>query len=395
MNKEKFKLFFSRQALVYTMMITLAFSLLVFLCIVFMGNNESRHIRNDAKAALDTTELNIISDFVKMEKLLVYISETVRKMILQGGNFDTVSEYITHITGFMFADEELKLYTSGFYGCFDVFGGKSHFGIGWQPPEGYAPADRPWYKAAVKANGEVGITDSYYPMGVHEISLSFARRIFDDNGKPLGIVCLDVLLDKIRELAVNTRFEHNGYGLLLNSQLEVLAHPDKELWGKNMKDIDSGLASLAKELMQGMPVLERRVKNYRNDASVIFTRQLKNGWYIGVVIPENAYFRDMNIMRLVLIALGTILAALFITLYLRLQKARKELQYYEESLTDLTPREMEIFNLLLTGLPIKQIADKLALTHSGATFHAQNLYRKLGIQSRTELLAKYVNKPDS
>ncbi|MDR2730311.1 MAG: helix-turn-helix transcriptional regulator [Treponema sp.] len=89
-----------------------------------------------------------------------------------------------------------------------------------------------------------------------------------------------------------------------------------------------------------------------------------------------------------------ILAALFITLTLRLHKARKELQYYD-SLTNLTPREPEIFNLLLTGIPGKQIADKLILTEAGTSFYIKKLCRKLGIQSRTELLAKYVNKPNS
>jgi len=71
-------------------------------------------------------------------------------------------------------------------------------------------------------------------------ALSFARRIFDDNGKPLGMVCLDILLDKIRELVIN----------------------------------------------------------YKHEASVMFARQIKNGWFIAVVIPENAYFSQMKRMRL-------------------------------------------------------------------------------------------------
>jgi F0F1-type ATP synthase membrane subunit a len=135
--------FFSRQSLAYTLIITLAFALLVFLCSIFMGSIESRHIRNDAKSTLDTTELNIISDLEELEKLLVSISETVRMMILRGYGFDTVSKYITYITDFMFADEDLKIYTTGVYGFFDIFGGVFHDGTGWQPPPGYIPSDRP------------------------------------------------------------------------------------------------------------------------------------------------------------------------------------------------------------------------------------------------------------
>ncbi|MDR2597607.1 MAG: helix-turn-helix transcriptional regulator, partial [Treponema sp.] len=87
------------------------------------------------------------------------------------------------------------------------------------------------------------------------------------------------------------------------------------------------------------------------------------------------------------------LAALFIPLVLLLYNAQKKLKSLH--LSELTAREIEIFNLLLTNLSTKEIASKLELTYSGVNFHIQNLYRKLGIQSRTELLAKFVSKPDS
>jgi DNA-binding CsgD family transcriptional regulator len=58
----------------------------------------------------------------------------------------------------------------------------------------------------------------------------------------------------------------------------------------------------------------------------------------------------------------------------------------------LSPRENEIFYLLLTALSVNQIANTLKITYSGANYHIQNLYNKLGIQSRTELLVKYRKK---
>jgi len=389
--KEINKQFSVRQALFQSLIILIAFALLVFFCSWFMGSIERKHIMNDAKAALDTTELNIIADFEGLEKLLVYVSETVRMMILNGDNFNAVSNYITYITNFMFDDEDFKMYTTGIYSYFDVYGGKFHDGTGWIPPNSFVPADRPWYKSAVKANGEVGITESYFSMAVGKNTLSFARRIFDDKGKPLGIVCLDILLDEIRELAVNMHFAHTGYGLLLNSELKVIAHPDKELCGKTLQEIDDGYLVFMDSLNQGVPVLEKRILNYKNEASVMFARQIKNGWYIAVIIPENAYFRQMNRMRLTIIILGTILAVLFITLSLRLNVVKKELQQYAKEVK-FTIRETEILNLLLTGMPTKQIAGRVELTTSGTNFHIQNLYRKLGVQSKTELFAKYVNK---
>jgi DNA-binding CsgD family transcriptional regulator len=59
---------------------------------------------------------------------------------------------------------------------------------------------------------------------------------------------------------------------------------------------------------------------------------------------------------------------------------------------ELSPRERQVFDLLLTELPIKQIAGELKITYSGVVFHIRNIFAKLGIQSRTELLVKYRKK---
>lgn len=56
---------------------------------------------------------------------------------------------------------------------------------------------------------------------------------------------------------------------------------------------------------------------------------------------------------------------------------------------NLTDREKEIFALLLTEAAPKQIAGSLKISYPTVNFHTKNLYRKLGIQSRTELFALY------
>jgi DNA-binding CsgD family transcriptional regulator len=60
--------------------------------------------------------------------------------------------------------------------------------------------------------------------------------------------------------------------------------------------------------------------------------------------------------------------------------------------TELSPREREIFDQLLTKLSTKEIARNMALSYTGVTFHIKKLYDKLGVQSRVELLAKYIKK---
>ncbi|MCL2270015.1 MAG: LuxR C-terminal-related transcriptional regulator [Treponema sp.] len=56
---------------------------------------------------------------------------------------------------------------------------------------------------------------------------------------------------------------------------------------------------------------------------------------------------------------------------------------------NLTPREQEIFTLLLKGTSPKEIAYTLKISYETVHHHQKNMYRKLGIQSIQELFAKY------
>jgi DNA-binding CsgD family transcriptional regulator len=59
---------------------------------------------------------------------------------------------------------------------------------------------------------------------------------------------------------------------------------------------------------------------------------------------------------------------------------------------NLTPREEEIFTMLLSGKAPKDIAFILKISYDTVHFHQKNLYRKLSIQSRAELFARYADR---
>lgn len=54
----------------------------------------------------------------------------------------------------------------------------------------------------------------------------------------------------------------------------------------------------------------------------------------------------------------------------------------------LTSREMEIVELVCRGLRNKEIADHFSLTEGTVKVHLHNVYRKLGVNSRAELIIK-------
>lgn len=55
----------------------------------------------------------------------------------------------------------------------------------------------------------------------------------------------------------------------------------------------------------------------------------------------------------------------------------------------LSPRQLEIFGLLLKGKSNKEIAESLFIVEKTVKFHLTDIYRKLSVSSRTQAVLKF------
>lgn len=55
----------------------------------------------------------------------------------------------------------------------------------------------------------------------------------------------------------------------------------------------------------------------------------------------------------------------------------------------LTPRERDLFLLLLEGYTLKESAEQLSVKYSTANTHMTGIYKKLNVNSRAELIIRY------
>ncbi len=67
----------------------------------------------------------------------------------------------------------------------------------------------------------------------------------------------------------------------------------------------------------------------------------------------------------------------------------KRLLENHPELINLSKREIDVFSQLLTDKTQAQIANDLFISHSSVHFHCKNIYKKLEINSRKQLLIKY------
>jgi len=61
-------------------------------------------------------------------------------------------------------------------------------------------------------------------------------------------------------------------------------------------------------------------------------------------------------------------------------------------LENLSPRQRELYNMLLNGIPPKIIAFNLNIAYNTLLYHQKNLYKKLNVHNVHELIVKYSPK---
>ncbi|MDR1733018.1 MAG: methyl-accepting chemotaxis protein [Synergistaceae bacterium] len=140
---------------------------------------------------------------------------------------------------------------------FDLYAGIEKDGstTGWDAPAAYDSRTRPWYRNAVAA-GKTVVTPPYLDANTGKIILSTGTPIYGANNKLLGVIGIDVSLEKIGMKIRNAKVFGAGYGILLASDGLVLEHPTssfiaEENLAKTSSNIHEDLAELGRQMIAG------------------------------------------------------------------------------------------------------------------------------------------------
>ncbi|MDR2594481.1 MAG: response regulator [Fibromonadaceae bacterium] len=291
----------------------LAFFLMTFISYLFVKNIVNDYLTKEAKNALTYTQSKIATDLLQAETSLQNITQSIRTMILRGNSANVIQEYLTEMTKYLMSNDTRVSGFSGVYGVFDVFKNEYLDGTGtdWIPKD-YNPKERPWYKAAVAAGTGVAATAPYVDAQTGEIIISYSECILDNKGKQLGVVSMDLLLDRIMKYVIDTRLTEGGYGILLNENLELIASPTKENMGKHLSELPyKGISDIVNNLKNGIDISEHKIiiDDRQNSEFILFTKRFENGWNMGILTPKDQYYQKVKKMRLFIALLCVFLAA--------------------------------------------------------------------------------------
>ncbi len=299
--------------------VLVAFTVMIVICYFYVGDMERTRLAQSARDAIADTEENLTAGMRERETALDAVAESARVMVLRGESFETMQDYFTQLTAYAQNEgAEILPSVTGYYGAFEAFDYKLLSGSGWNPPNNYDAAQRPWYRAGVDAGGKVGYTDRYIDMAREEYAVSYARQLFDENGRPIGVVALSIDPVRVPSDVADYHLAEGGYGMMVNSEMNIIAHPHNGIVENNIRNPGSDLYELAPELELTGELAEKEFINYQGVTCIAFFERLDNGWYAGIITPKNAYYRSTRTLLWFLIGVGGALAIMLSALLLRL-----------------------------------------------------------------------------
>ena len=234
---------------------------------------------------------------------------------------------------------------STIYNQFEVYG-TTHpettyicFGTKWggyiQWPDGlstsnYDPRERPWYTLALANPDQVSISDPRTPAidNSNNVIISASTTVKDTSGDIVGVIGIDVSLEKLSEIIRNIKIGDTGYAFLFLKDGTMLAHPDTKLNFKNISQIN-GLGDTFTKTDDSSKYAVENYKNFIdkdngnfetviNGATVIVNiyTSPNTGWKMASVIPKSELINKANKIGYIiaLITLCVLLFAIILTI---------------------------------------------------------------------------------
>ena len=317
----------------------LAFTLMVILSYLYVEKMMLSRLEDAVNTSLDFMQASIEADIAEPEKLLQSMSQSIRNMLLNGYTSDMLQDYIKEMTPNVIKYERSKLSVNRLYGYFEVFNGLQLINEEWERSADYNMRESPWYKAAVEANGNVVFSMPYFNARIRSYVLTYSRQILDGD-KPLAVITIDVPINKIIDYVTEMHVTEEGYGILLDENLGIIAHPDVYLIGKPLQNVNSGMASYLAYYLEnsGEYIPKSTATNYKGMESIVFSRKLRTGWYVSLVAPVNKYYREVMNMGLVLTVLGIIMASVLSVILWRISSSKKRVEKENKQKSDFLAR---------------------------------------------------------
>ena len=256
--------------------------------------------------------------------------------------------------------------------------GRFFHGEGSAMPADYDPRKRGWYKEAAQKNGLI-FSSPYIDVTTKKYCVSPSIALKDKEGKLMGVLGEDILLETLSGMIKNATLEGKGYAFILDDKGIILAHPDEKMVSKNLLE-ENGLKDMAKAMLSGAGGNIKYTFG-DDDKMAVYRKIPSTGWTPAFAVPEKEMYAPLKDLRntYIAIALLALLCAFGSTMVL----ARRIVG----PIKDLTENAKEIAGGNLTVKAQVQGSDEIAILGQAFNQMATNLKKLIQeVQSMTQYM---------
>ncbi|EPF29261.1 methyl-accepting chemotaxis protein [Treponema medium] len=204
---------------------------------------------------------------------------------------------------------------------------------------GYDPRQRPWYKQAVEANGDIVITPVYIATDNTPV-VAVAKAVKDSNGALLGCIGIDINLTDLTSFISSVKIGKTGYCMLIQDDGMILATANHSAFiSKNLSDVDIAFSEIVQK-KEGSTAITLDGKN--REAYIFPLPEL--GWKLIILVEKNEILSLFYELVRIMVLIGLLMFVIYFTLAiiasraLRRYFARLEAMFAKIAAGDLTDR---------------------------------------------------------
>jgi PAS domain S-box-containing protein len=318
-----------------------AFLMMVIISYLIMNTAIRSQLSRNSAIALDHAMTKIEVELRGPETTLRTLAEGAQQRIIQGADVDNIRELLRSFNSYLLFHTRDGTTPVTLFGIFYTIGTDPVFlhNDGWTPYAGYDERNRPWYRIAMAGSGTPGRSEIYLDFSVEQYVFAIAQSIHDESGRLLGIVSLQIPIELVGDIVIQTAEEQGGYGMIIGQDMKVYSHANHSFEGMYVPDPILPFSIFHNNFLKGEDIFEHPIIAFTGEASLAFFRKTQDGWYYGTVVPRAPYFKSITNIWYILVALGSAAAVFLIFMLVSTDNKKNKVT----ALTNALNKMSEIF----------------------------------------------------
>lgn len=159
-------------------------------------------------------------------------------------------------------------------------------GADWVPPEGYDPRKRPWYRRAVEV-GNISFTTPYIDFVTNKLVIALVKPLVIE-GKTVGVMGADTVLDTLVQNVLNLKVSETGYGFIVERSGTILVHPNQQyVMREKLQNIEQDLGNRLEKFISGNVGTVTYLDKNQQKHVLSFSPIANSDWFMCVTAPRD------------------------------------------------------------------------------------------------------------